>query len=178
MSATGIVALFSFLSACSQGANGSLDGLLAMLSACRQVIFHLAKAPDWNILGSASSLESVLAPSIPVALCPPPNNPKRKPSRKMHNIGGLRLQQVGAILLPTLSPDQSASRRDDRFRIRHCRVCSLSPVLDVSTRLCHAPENTLTMDFHAASGRTISAPFGGGLLDWASSPHLPSSSGG
>ena len=35
MSATGIVALFSFLSACSSGAHGSIGGLLAMLSACR-----------------------------------------------------------------------------------------------------------------------------------------------
>jgi MFS family permease len=35
MSATLIVALFSALSACSAGAHGSVDGLLAMLTACR-----------------------------------------------------------------------------------------------------------------------------------------------
>jgi len=35
MSATGIVALFSGLSAASSGANHSLNGMLAMLIACR-----------------------------------------------------------------------------------------------------------------------------------------------
>ncbi|GJJ08034.1 hypothetical protein Clacol_002241 [Clathrus columnatus] len=35
MTATGIVALFSFLSACSQGAHGSTDGLIAGLTAFR-----------------------------------------------------------------------------------------------------------------------------------------------
>jgi hypothetical protein len=35
MAATGIVALFSGLSAASSGANHSLHGMLAMLSACR-----------------------------------------------------------------------------------------------------------------------------------------------
>lgn len=35
MLATGIVALFSGLSAASSGANHSVKGLLAMLSACR-----------------------------------------------------------------------------------------------------------------------------------------------
>jgi len=35
MTATGIVALFSLLSACSKGANGSIPGLLAALSAYR-----------------------------------------------------------------------------------------------------------------------------------------------
>jgi MFS family permease len=35
MTATGIVALFSGLSAASSGANGSLSGMLAMLTACR-----------------------------------------------------------------------------------------------------------------------------------------------
>ncbi|KAF9223445.1 MFS general substrate transporter [Gyrodon lividus] len=38
MSATGIVALFSLLSAASSGANHSLGGMLAMLSACRFLI--------------------------------------------------------------------------------------------------------------------------------------------
>lgn len=37
MSATVIVALFSGLSAASSGANGSVGGMLAMLSACRYV---------------------------------------------------------------------------------------------------------------------------------------------
>jgi MFS family permease len=35
MAATGIVALFSFLSACSQGAHNSITGLVAALSAFR-----------------------------------------------------------------------------------------------------------------------------------------------
>lgn len=38
MTATGIVALFSGLSAASAGANGSVDGLLSMLSAMRWVL--------------------------------------------------------------------------------------------------------------------------------------------
>jgi len=37
MSATGIVAFFSALSAASSGAHGSIGGLLSMLSACRYV---------------------------------------------------------------------------------------------------------------------------------------------
>ncbi|TFK45742.1 MFS Git1p-related glycerophosphoinositol and glycerophosphocholine permease [Heliocybe sulcata] len=38
MFATGIVAIFSGLSAASHGANGSLNGMLAMLSACRLLL--------------------------------------------------------------------------------------------------------------------------------------------
>ena len=41
MTATGIVALFSALSAASKGAHGSVDGMLAMLSAMRYVNFAL-----------------------------------------------------------------------------------------------------------------------------------------
>ncbi len=46
MSATGIVALFSLLSACSAGAHGSVSGLLSMLSAMRCVssVFNTTKS--------------------------------------------------------------------------------------------------------------------------------------
>lgn len=39
MAATGIVALFSGLSAASSGAHHSVGGMLAMLSACRSVLY-------------------------------------------------------------------------------------------------------------------------------------------
>ena len=41
MSATGIVAVFSGLSAASSGAHGSFSGMLSMLMACRCVFKHV-----------------------------------------------------------------------------------------------------------------------------------------
>jgi MFS family permease len=69
MTATGIVALFSALSASSYGAGGSPYGLFAALSAYRYALtrdppcYHLILPP-----GAASYLELVLEPSIPVGL--------------------------------------------------------------------------------------------------------------
>ncbi|KAF8666564.1 MFS Git1p-related glycerophosphoinositol and glycerophosphocholine permease [Rhizoctonia solani] len=58
MSATLIVAVFSFLSACSAGAHGSTGGMLAMLSACRQVG---AEYPSGSVAASEQSEEEGIA---------------------------------------------------------------------------------------------------------------------
>ncbi|KAG9128385.1 hypothetical protein FRC07_014798 [Ceratobasidium sp. 392] len=59
MSATIIVAVFSFLSACSAGAHGSISGLLAMLSACRFLlgIGVGAEYPSGSVAASEQSEE-------------------------------------------------------------------------------------------------------------------------
>ncbi|KAG8745140.1 hypothetical protein FRC10_008752 [Ceratobasidium sp. 414] len=59
MSATVIVAVFSFLSACSSGAHGSIGGMLAMLSACRFLlgIGVGAEYPSGSVAASEQSEE-------------------------------------------------------------------------------------------------------------------------
>jgi MFS family permease len=68
MSATGIVALFSALSASSYGAGGSPYGLFAALSAYRCA--SIPDLPSYRLIPPdiASYLELVLEPSIPVGL--------------------------------------------------------------------------------------------------------------
>ncbi|KAL5635012.1 hypothetical protein ACGC1H_002893 [Rhizoctonia solani] len=63
MSATLIVAVFSFLSACSAGAHGSTDGLLAMLCACRFLlgIGVGAEYPSGSVAASEQSEEEGIA---------------------------------------------------------------------------------------------------------------------
>lgn len=56
MSATGIVAFFSLLSACSAGAHDGVGGLLSMLSAMRRVYsisVATTKTKDINIIDSS-----------------------------------------------------------------------------------------------------------------------------
>ncbi|CAE6470669.1 unnamed protein product [Rhizoctonia solani] len=63
MSATLIVAVFSFLSACSAGAHGSTGGMLAMLSACRFLlgIGVGAEYPSGSVAASEQSEEEGIA---------------------------------------------------------------------------------------------------------------------
>jgi hypothetical protein len=93
MTATGIVALFSLLSAASSGAHGSVGGLLSMLSAMRYVIsFNVSTACAKVISVSFSVLESVR--NILVDLYLLQNNPRSLGLARTPNIGGSRSQPV------------------------------------------------------------------------------------
>lgn len=106
MTATGIVALFSALSAASSGANHSLHGMLAMLSACRYVYIRArndSSLPTYYVI-TVSFSELVLELSIPVVPSPPLNNRRKKVSLKTLNIGGSLLLLVSHCFVIFISP--------------------------------------------------------------------------
>lgn len=109
MTATGIVAFFSALSAASSGAHGSLGGMLAMLIACRlvakinfnstfrscrHVFVGLADVfdPQCDTSDSSSGLASELnIPVVPLLLL---SSLKVTLSQKMLNTAGSPLQLI------------------------------------------------------------------------------------
>lgn len=98
MSATVIVAVFSFLSACSSGK--SVGGLLSMLSAMRYVVVTPASVPSLIILFKLDfSLVLVSEQSIHVDPYRPPNSLKSRVLEKMHRIDGLHWRRVRAIIV-------------------------------------------------------------------------------
>src|SRR6266404_4693328 len=105
MAATGIIALFSVLSAASAGAHHSASGLLTMLCACRWVQ-RLYPSPNEANLHSCivSSLVSVLVQSTHVVLLLLRSSQRRKESRRMHNTDGLPWPQVRSNSSVTTAP--------------------------------------------------------------------------
>ncbi len=98
MTATGIVALFSGLSAASSGAHHSLRGTLQMLAAMRYVpfpnfiFFCLDITHTFELLDSCSVLVSVLnTHAVQSQLL---SRRKRRASRRMRKTDGLPLQRV------------------------------------------------------------------------------------
>ena len=91
MTATGIVAFFSFLSACSQGV--STDGLLAMLCVMRCVFIP---SPIHSILTTYSDSSSALALALSThaARCQRPSSQKAAPSQRAPSIDGSRSPRV------------------------------------------------------------------------------------
>ncbi|KAF8845917.1 hypothetical protein BDN67DRAFT_976797 [Paxillus ammoniavirescens] len=123
MSATGIVALFSILSAASSGANNSVTGMLAMLAACRFLI---------SIgIGAGYPCGTVLTR----------NGQKKAPSPRMLSIGGWCLLQVYTVMdfgyvigafVPLVLQERSSPLRLSSFGDSHLRaVWRLSPSLGV-----------------------------------------------
>ena len=95
MTATGIVAFFSALSAASSGAHHSLGGLLAMLTACRSVSLHRMTYLDqllFEKLGSFSVSE--LEQSIHVVRLRRRNSLRRRELQNPPSTAGLRLLLV------------------------------------------------------------------------------------
>jgi MFS family permease len=92
---SGIVALFSLLSAASKGANGSVKGTLAALSAFRYVLpFFFWHPISHNGYYLVSFWGSVWVQSTLADLSPPPSNPRTKVSQRMPNTGGSCLLPV------------------------------------------------------------------------------------
>ena len=97
MTATGIVFVFSGLSAASSGANHSLHGMLAMLSAMRYAEHCCCcKLDSGALLGSFSA--SGLEQNTHVDLLLHPNKLRKKESQRTRNIDGSLLPQVSYFL--------------------------------------------------------------------------------
>ena len=94
MTATGIVAFFSFLSACSAGANGSVGGLLTMLSAMRYVALKPSDCSNKVDIFLVSSSVLAWVQNILVGRYLHLNNQKSLASLRRHKTGGLPWLQV------------------------------------------------------------------------------------
>ena len=133
MSATIIVALFSFLSACSAGAHGSVGGLLTMLSVMRCAVFESYDA-DYSDTplsfflgigvgaeypcGSVSASEQSEEPAI---------------SKKAQNRWfALATSMCTVNFFTPFESDCYCNRHNDRLWIRHCCLRPSSSPLDVS----------------------------------------------
>jgi hypothetical protein len=139
MSAAGIVAFFSALSAASSGANHNVHGLLAMLIACRYVgKFPLNTPVD---VQPASSSASVSVQSTPAAPYPPRSRLKGKLSRKMPSTDGLPLQPVRPRSLSLACKLNWHRRYSYRFRIRRFGLRYAPDGVDVRSVLISASPN-------------------------------------
>lgn len=94
MTATGIVAVFSALSAASSGAHGSFSGMLAMLTACRCVTILASQIVVNSMCTVDSFWVSVWAQNTLVDPSRLPNSLKKLRSARMPSIGGSLLQPV------------------------------------------------------------------------------------
>jgi len=139
MSATGIVALFSCLSAASQGAHQSLSGMLAMLSAMRYVPKKDPLSPTWLprnsfLLGIGIGAEY---PCGSVSASEQSEQPGIN-KRAQHRWLALATSEIIPFLAPTVLIFLS-SRYYDRLWIRDSSICATSTLLDVHWDLPECP---------------------------------------
>lgn len=107
MAATGIVAFFSALSAASTGANHSVGGMLAMLSACRYVlnIYYIHSSTDMY-LSLVSFSVSVWVQNIHADPSLPLSSLRSQALTRMHNIAGSPSQLVSSPI-PGIAPSDT-----------------------------------------------------------------------